>query len=199
MKGEANMWLKRKEVVNNWHELAPSSVVVRPKPNFVVVQDRNIDEYGEVANALGFCPAKLLQEHLLQFMSTVGIQIFNYDEVSNYLKKKAQEIDMYWIWRPLREKDKPDGWRWFGITDENRESALGHGGYNDDWEHRRYDKPVPLSILRDVKKIDDKFGDQVGFFVSDYAVPNPDPFIMVTALDVARIVFGVWDEPDFGV
>lgn len=73
----------------------------------------------------------------------------------------------------------------------------GHGSYKDEWAYRPYNKAVPVKILRWVKKIQEKFGKDVLFFVSDYAVPRPDPFIMVTAPDVSRIIFGVWDEPAF--
>ena len=62
-----------------------------------------------------------------------------------------------------------------------------------------YDKLVPGHILNDVKTIEQRFAGRVHFFVSDYGVPVPDPFIMVTAYTMKRVVFGAWDEPGFGV
>jgi hypothetical protein len=63
---------------------------------------------------------------------------------------------------------------------------------------------VPLAELHKVKIIRDEFNADpekptVGFFVSDYEVSNPDPFIMVKAHGLNPIVFGVWDEPSFGI
>jgi hypothetical protein len=157
--------------------------------------------YESLAGELGFMPAQLLEEQIMRFLAEEGIPVYNFTEVDKYLTYMARREDSVWIWRPLRERDKPQGWQWNG-HDENwsRENSWrGHDSYRPEWPYRPYDKAVPIRILRDVKKIQDRFRDSVLFFVSDYAVPNPDPFIMVTALDVHRIVFGVWDEPSFGV
>jgi hypothetical protein len=78
------------------------------------------------------------------------------------------------------------------------QNALGCPAAEDLWMYRPYHHAVPIHVLRQVNKIQDRFGDEVKFFVSDYTDPKPDPFIMVTALDVQQIIFGVWDEPNFG-
>ncbi len=159
-----------------------------------------IGTYEAVANELGFQPAQLLEEQLLRFLSEEAIPTYDYSKVDAYMAALAEEQDKAWIWRPLREKDKPVGWHWLGRDSKKlgKTYGHGHGSYRDEWSYRPYDKLVPIHILRQVQKIQDRFGDKVLFFVSDYAVPNPDPFIMVTALDVQNIVFGVWDEPKFG-
>ena len=63
-----------------------------------------------------------------------------------------------------------------------------------------------MHALEKVMKIEQKFGDRVKFFVSDYIFPKPDPFIMVRpAMENAgdateyHFVFDVWDEPGFGI
>ena len=123
------------------------------------------------------------------------IPIYDYAEVDKYLTHKAKQQGEIWISRPLRKRDKRESWRLAGHDAMN---GWGHGGYiGNNWTYRPYDKAVPINILRDVKKIHDRFQDNVSFFVSDYAVPHPDPFIMVTAIDVSNIVFRVWNEPAF--
>lgn len=155
--------------------------------------------YEELSRELGFFPAQLLEEQINRFLADQEIPVYDYKEVDRYLTVIARQQKKFWIWRPLRERDKPQGWGWTGHHDEDdSEVPRGHGSYYDMWAYRPYDKAVPIHILRHVKTIQERFGDSVLFFVSDYAVPDPDPFIMVTALDVSRIVFGVWDEPTFG-
>ena len=162
----------------------------RPKPQLVKENKEPLEDYTELAKALDFMPAQLLQTLLLNFMSLHHIPRFNYDQVYHYLARIAERENKIWIWRPLRERDKTDKFHIFG-------GIGGHGDYENDSTHRRYDKAVPIHILKQVKTIQDEFGDQVGFFVSDYTVPVPDPFIMVTAAGVENIIFGVWDEPAF--
>lgn len=158
-----------------------------------------IGAYEELATELGFLPSKLLEEQLLRFLAEQKIPVYNYNEVHLYLKQKAKEQGKYYIWRPLREQDKPSGWHMSsqeGNDGDEDTFGEGHGSYHNGWDYRPYDKIIPIHILQRVKKIAEKFPSAL-FFVSDYAIPNPDPFIMVTALDVQRIVFGVWDEPAF--
>lgn len=153
--------------------------------------------YEELAKELDFNPGELLTEQLIKFMEENNIPRFSYMEMTKYLTHKAEKAGKNWHWRPLRERDKPVGWQWGAPPSWNGRKYIGHDWYSDEWRCRPYDKAIPIDILRNVKKIQDKFEDKVYFFVSDYSVPQPDPFIMVTALDVPRIVFGVWDEPAF--
>jgi hypothetical protein len=60
-----------------------------------------------------------------------------------------------------------------------------------------YDKAVPVEHLAHVELLTERFPG-LQFYVSDYYVPAPDPFIMCTTHKGWRIVFGVWDEPSFG-
>jgi hypothetical protein len=178
----------------------PISVLVeKPKPILSPPGSETLDTYEQLAGELGFNPAQLIEERLVRFLATEGIPTYDYDQVNAYMTAVAEADDKVWIWRPLREQDKPQGWEWGGKPFKGNENSWrGHGSYHDEWNYRPYNKAIPIHILRQVKKIQDHFGNSVLFFVSDYAVPNPDPFIMVTALDVRRTVFGVWDEPSFG-
>jgi hypothetical protein len=173
--------------------------MLRPLPMLVPSQPC-LDEYEQMAKEIRFMPAKLIEAKIFQILRQNEIKVFDYDQVYLYLKDKAlrENPNKRWIWRPLREQDRlpfefehpkssrVDDWGWHGYYRPKQS------------EFRPYDKPVPLRVLKEVKLI----GDQVPtatFFVSDYATVRPDPFIMVTQLDVAIIVFDVWDEPDFGI
>ncbi len=158
---------------------------------------RDLYEYEQMAASIRFLPAQLLQANLLAFFSENNISLFDNNEVDKYLKKKCPR-GKSWIWRPLRNEDKPAGWV-IGGREYHGSVLVSHGCYRDEWEYRPYDKGVPLHILSQVKQMQDQFGSQILFFVSDYAVSKPDPFIMVTALDVDILIFGMWDEPGFGI
>ncbi len=184
-------------------EETPASVFTPPEKPVPMPANHGTEPLGTyetLADELGFQPAQLLQEQLLRFMNDERIPTYDYVKVDAYMAALAEEQDKGWIWRPLREQDKPGGWSWEGRDTKalGETYGRGHGSYKDEWNYRPYDKAVPIRILRQVKKIQDKFSHKVLFFVSDYAVPDPDPFIMVTALDVQKIVFGVWNEPGFG-
>jgi hypothetical protein len=60
-----------------------------------------------------------------------------------------------------------------------------------------YSKAVPLHILKRAVAVKKRFP-EAKFYVSDYAVHDPDPFIMVRVGNCEPVVFGVWDEPSFG-
>jgi len=177
-------------------QIPEEPMLVKPKPHLVLVKDNPIEEYEKLADELEYHPAGLVEAKIFRYLKQNNISVFNNKEVYNYLVKKAKEEGhhKYWIWRPLREKDHyPKGRGWSGRFD-------WHGSY---WEHRSeyrvYDKLVPANILRQVKDMEDAIPHDIKFFVSDYASINPDPFIMVTNVDIKRIIFNAWDEPDFGM
>ncbi len=188
-----------RKVVVATASVAPA--ILRPTPRLAVVGNEPLGVYEQLAKELGFQPAQLLEEKLLRFLNENRIPVYNYREVDQYMASQAEKAGKVWIWRPLRERDKPQGWVWSGRASNESKTAnqsRGHGSYRDEFPYRPYARAVPIHILRQVKRIQDQFGDRALFFVSDYADPNPDPFIMVTAMDVQLIVFGVWDEPGFG-
>lgn len=123
--------------------------------------------------------------------------MFNYCEVVRYLSAIAEEESNHLCWRPLRNRDIPTvtefdsrgNWGW---GEENTHDHY-HGNL---WACRPYDKAVPFEVLQTVMEVEQKFPGRLHFFVSDIS-PDPDPFIILTARDMDRIVFGVWDEPAF--
>lgn len=162
----------------------------------IPLEDNERIAYERTCKAIGFEPAALLEARVLSFFKEKGIRIFDYAEVSAYMKQKAEAKKKIWHWRPLRAVDGIMGWQWESFDSYSR---LLHDYYNSkNWNCRPYSREVPLRVLATVEQIHGEFGDQVKFFVTDYSVPRPDPFIAVVALDMPRLVFDYWDEPDFG-
>jgi hypothetical protein len=190
------MFARKKVVEAPVVEPEPSRPQARPITAGVVP----LGTYEELAQELNYSPAALLEEQLRRYLAEKQILIYPYDAVDTYLAAMAEKVRKSWIWRPLREQDRPN---WFDNGRSNPKLPdyyAGHGSLSrHGWAYRAYDKAVPIHILRMVKDIQDRFGNQVSFFVSDYAATCPDPFIMVAALDVEPFIFGVWDEPGFGI
>jgi hypothetical protein len=175
--------------------------LVRPSP----LKNRpaaviGFDEYLALANDLKIGPAQtgqVLQRAVADTLWEHNIEMYSYGDVVAYMTKVANKANALFCWRPLRERDHAPGkaqrngdWGW---GDEAR-----HDHYRPHlWGCRTYDKPIPFDVLQNVKLLEDKFPERLHFFVSDYRAVDPDPFMMVTARDMSRIVFGVWDEPAF--
>lgn len=170
-----------------------------------LVESQKQRTYAEVAQSLGFMPAELVRAQLLEFFEAEGIKLYDYDQVSAWLtKKKADAGVEHWCWRPLREKDIVEGYQW-GYDGATHKWIDGfYSSANKHWECRPYARLVPQHALEKTVKIEKKFGDQVKFFVSDYARPDVDPFIMVRPATCHdgnleyNLVFDAWDEPGFG-
>jgi len=169
-----------------------------------LVEPQKQRSYAEVAQLLGFVPAELTRAQLLEFFEQESIKLYDNAQVSAWLtKKKVEAKATSWCWRALREKDTITDYRW-GF---NRQRSWPYDGFYDkkEWRCRPYERLVPFHALEKVAKIETKFGDRVKFFVSDYATPNVDPFIMVrpAACDSGdheyNLIFDAWDEPGFGV
>lgn len=157
--------------------------------------DTGLREYATICKELGIScniDGKLLQEEVADFLWGEGMEMYDLKEVNAYMKMLAQKEKKISFWRPLRSKDVGKV-QWGEINQHDH--YLNKPGWT--YSCNVYDKTIPLEVLKDVKKIVDKFHDTVAFYVSDYAVPHPDPFILVTAPGMDRIVFGVWDEPGF--
>lgn len=169
--------------------------------------------YQETSARIGFRPVQLLCAELHDFFVQSGIELYDYREVDDWLTMKtewAEKKNLYWCWRPLRAKDVVDfSWRCakYDVEDGFYYSPKDHDGWSSrEAVHacRPYEKLVPEFALELVAKLEERFGDEVCFFVSDYAVVDPDPFIMVRPRQrgdgpVSRqmFIFGFWDEPGF--
>ena len=177
-------------------ELQMVTVLERPKtykPS--PLSEGELKEYTELAQKAGVYVSQLTVNRFTRFLNDHDIPVFNHDEVVKYMdtKAKEQKNNIGWFWHPLRNKDHINS----GFGDV---SPL----YSDRYHPTCgvYGKPIPLHALKKVVLIEEHFHDEVKMFVSDYAVKNPDPFLMAL-IEGNRLVhcyvIDVWDEPGFGL
>ncbi len=160
--------------------------LVRPAPVSHRTESR-LDEYLALAKELGVGAAdngKVLQMEVADFLWENDIDMYDYMEVEKYLVDLGRRLynGKELVWKPLRVCDSLD---------------LGMGWHRSHYEKKVYDRVVPFEVLKNVKLLTDKFGDKLKILISDFEVVNPDPFIIATARNMDRVVFGVWDEPAF--
>lgn len=197
---------KKKEVQEDLRPQEGATAEVIPFPT-AQVPDRLVEKdtqrsYEEAAESLGFEPAELVRAQLIAFFETENIQLYDYHQVNAWLTNKRKEAGAEnWCWRPLREKDVIEEYRW----GERSNGRWSDGFYNQGQSScRPYDRLVPLHALQKVEKIEEVFGEKVKFLVSDYDDPDVDPFIMVRPTKMNSggseymMIFDVWDEPGFG-
>lgn len=196
--------------------VAPVAVLERPGPIAVTLEPLpDLSEYEEVARVLGFEPPEIraqktaaVRRELIEFILDRGYPIYANDAVHKYMSALAEKDDRVFVWARLRgESDhemmarheravrdrmldlQMSAFRGMQNTVRTREHGQLTNGYH---------RPVPLEMLKRAAEIKKKF-DAAEFYVSDYAVVVPDPFIMVKLQDCEHVVFGVWDEPGFGI
>lgn len=163
-----------------------------PLPMPAKTYDHQMFDYMQLAERVGTADVGLvLKRAVADFLWENDIGIYDYDECVAYLKPFANAKKKLICWRPLRDRDHIKGWQW---GDDGK-----HDFYrNEAWACRSYELPVPFDVLKNVELIEKKFGERVKFFVSDYGVYDPDPFIIVRNRGFGEgLVFGVWDEPTF--
>ena len=186
------------------HQLSAIPPTPRPTAAVVTLEEGEVRAYTTLANKIGFEPAELLRARLMLFLHERGIPVFREDQVSEYLGRKARSENekFRWWWRPLRETDVIATWQW----GRSWESGSDNFYSSQEWVCRPYHRAVPLRVLSRVEQVASTFGDRLKFFVTDYGLKEdrqfagrPDPFIAVTALDMGRVIFDVWDEPGFDV
>lgn len=179
-----------------WHELH-GNVLEQPVKRFrdskpQPIKDKptlenRFQEYLALAKKIGtgiteVLEGRIMQQQIADFLWEQDIEMYDYREVCDYMRTMAAKEGKLFFWSNLREQDRK-------YADQNPDNRYDMG--------IPYKKLVPFEILQNVEKLQNKFGNEVAFLVSDYAVSYPDPFICVTGLEVDRIVFGVWDEPAF--
>lgn len=178
----------------------------------------DLDEYDRVASSLGFAPQQLqasrsqrLRHDVMQFCLDKGWPIFNNDEVQKYLQKLADleqsrtiqtnpYARVHVVWAPLQAA-APVTYVATDVVSGSRSHAYSM------YEIAPYSHPIPLDILKRAAALQERFGDAVGFYASDYQTVDmrPDPFIAVAPRGRRPamsgdwyVVFGVWDEPGWG-
>lgn len=198
---------------------APASnvaVLERPEPVTVTLDPLpDLSEYEEIAKVLGFEPpeirkqkTEIVRRELIEFILDKGYPIYANDAVHKYMSALAEKDDRVFVWARLRGEtdremsarhERDSAQRLFELQMssltrmQNIVQTRVHGQFTNG-----YHRPVPIEMLKRAAEIKKKF-DAAEFYVSDYAVMVPDPFIMVKLRDCEHVVFGVWDEPGFGM
>lgn len=172
-------------------ELAP---LIRPEPIQVETLDHDaLAEYVAVAESIGFSNPALARARLLNFLQREEIPVYDSERVSNFMtalvvrEKGGSTFDPFsmrltgtvWVWRPM-------------LSEESKASWFTYGSFAGG----RYQREVPLDVLRTVAKVKGAFPD-AKFYVTDYETVKPDPFLCVKLDGCEHVVIAVWDEPDF--
>lgn len=172
-----------------------TNVELAPKPE--PISDTTIvplDTYSQLARELDYNPPTMLVQELRNFMAANSLPIYDTDQVEAYMASLAKKADKDWHWYPLRDMDRS---REITVRSTFKIGRVFNGSTS------LYSKEVPIHVLRLISRIPKHLRDEFGFFVTDYSVPNPDPFLMAVPFGRPNreliTVIAVWDEPGFGV
>lgn len=186
--------------------MAAVATLAPPAKEEVQTEDPEfLAEYKALVAELGVNDSAVRNAEFRQFLSDECISVYDYGRVSEFLDKKlkaerkaSDEETLQWVWKPIIKPRRP--------TEDEAERLLSAswfsrifvaGSMGDGLSSLIYERPIPHAVLLTVKKIRDKFGDKVQFYASDYELPRPDPFLMVTGPGLDRYVIERWDEPTF--
>jgi hypothetical protein len=145
-----------------------------------------IGDYIKLAAELGLSP------DLRLCLMAQGVRVFDYEAVCQHMESLAMAEGVRWFWNPLRLKD--------GECPHMEGYRTGDGdmqGFTFHWLRHPYAHTVPLHVLERVAKIEREFTGRAFFFVSDYAAPDPDPYLMVTDGRGTPFVTDRWAEPSW--
>lgn len=144
------------------------------------------DDYKALALKLGVACEESLRLELQAALAEMGLRIYKMGAVTKYLIGLCPEGEFV-CWKTLRKRD-----------------AHGDSMAGPTKHHTRvnivYDHPVPYPVLLTVDRLQERFGDEISFYVSDYEAPIPDPFLLVVLSRGGadgQFIVERWDEPGF--
>lgn len=181
--GEYLRLMEREQTSRNAPPPGPSDL---PKPSAIAVAP-DMEEYVEAAHAVDFRSPEVERLAFMRELRDVGCEVYDYDHVNRFLRAEAsREANRVWIWKPVSAQAKP-------IC-----SCANSGGWGSAGGHSTttYTKAIPIEALRLMKIVADRVPD-VRFYVSDYEVRVPDPFLLVMRSHDVQAVIYHWDEPGF--
>lgn len=150
--------------------------------------------YLKVAKSVGLDSAAIQESNLLQALKDREVKVYDFDKVDQYLYRKAlkQGANMRWVWKPMRTADMKAV-----ENSSTRYQDIAGMGFVHPVE---YTHPIPERVLDLAGCLLDDVKDSI-FFVSDYSVIHPDPFLAVTTpklLEAHKVyIVAAWDEPTF--
>lgn len=171
-------------------------VAVEPAVITIPVATRNLPtpapaDYIATCEAIGAHQLSALVKLTTILALEVG-RIYNRDEVNRFLISQCPKgLQVTWKHLSGRSFTGTRSWRYEKVNPYSVEFVQVLG-------ERKYDKMVPTSVLNLVGMIEKEAPGTFGYYVSDYAVPTPDPFLMVYQPDTDRdFVVAHWDEPNW--
>lgn len=205
-----NTWRREMVASRNWYEQAiqpamfdtPAFIRQRdeilragPAPDPVAVaveipeEEQTLMDYVALAKELGITSAQVAEMELRLWLRAEAIHVYDMESVKLYMDEKVrkEKPGHNWAWRGLRE------------ADHHRQIARANPAQNRSsipWPSP-YPHAVPMPVLLTVKRILERFKDAVSFYVTDYQVQKPDPFLAVQLHDSPLFVVERWDEPSF--
>lgn len=147
----------------------------------------SILEWMALSRELGITQRSPSLYELKIFCREEGIQIYNTQKVWNYLRSQSKTWGLF----PLREKDCV---RYPPKENRYKHAEVDSWVANEGVTGNQYDSPVPIPALLTVKKLVQKFGDDVYFLI---AATKIDPFLVVVLRDSSMLFVERWDEPSF--
>jgi hypothetical protein len=161
-----------------------------PKPETVTFSDDQfMQEWASLGKELGITTGKVPEMELKLFLKEEGIQVYNTQAVFDYLTAEASKEPKGTVWslyavRP-QDQDCPDD-----IWAQVNKWPIGHGHVHRDL----YRDKIPYPVLVTMKKLKDRFGDDITFYV---AAIKQDPFLVVRYRRANLVVVERWNEPSF--
>lgn len=151
--------------------------------------------YLAVAKSIGLDPSAPSDEaQLLSTLRQHGFRVYDFTKVDNYLYRQAlrQSARTRWVWKPARAAD-------LKVAQSSSSRYYLKPGLGVVFP-AQYAKRIPIEALTDMKCVLDSLK-EAAFFISDYEVVHPDPFLAVTTprlLEEGKIwIIDQWDEPGF--
>lgn len=123
----------------------------------------------------------------LRFLQKHEIVIYPYDQVWDFMNEKVTELTNKLSWWRRKWHGEKFVWRLAPATLKD----CGEYGHSD-----LYDKPIPVHAVEKMALIRERFHDRVKFYVTDYDIKRPDPFLIVI-FQRQKFAVDKWDEPDF--
>jgi len=172
-------------------------VEVGPKPERSALRPAldpgELKRYARLAKKVGFKPEPswIRNQEFEIFLFERQMMTYDVQQVHVYLTQLAANEERTWQWVPLREKDTATQCQYQLVRFEH---AIGADV--GDISRMTYQHIIPLAVLQTVETILTEFPD-IHFFVSDYQVPRPDPFLAAAFPHCLFHIVEMWHEPGF--
>lgn len=149
--------------------------------------------YMKLAKSINLKSPAVDYSQMGEILADHGFQVYDFAKVDNYLYHEAlkQGTQMRWVWKPMREEDGKalaESGAWGTSTEMGRMASSV------------YAHAIPERVLEKVECLLTEMPDAI-FFVSDYEVVKPDPFLAVSTRRMLQdhkiFIVDQWDEPGF--